>query len=578
MMQKYTISASDFYDISLKAENTSSFNMSLHNTQTPMQELIQKYNLKNQKILSIAPGSAFEEFWFYKNQNILTFVDIDESGSIEPLLSTLQMTDKKDKLTYFIGDAREFDEYQDKFDTLYISSFTPDELRSKNVDFRNKSTNIYSDIIENLLKNSLEKNGLFINQSYCNGFDASNPVYINYLKNYLLKFGITLLKVYHFKNSPAVSLTIGIKTLESNMIKNFLTKIKTTPDINCFHGRSDYSRLPENIAIFQRKIMYTIAIIGAGQLGSRHLQSVAKSNIKISIEVVEPFESSRTVAQQRFEEIPHNDNVVSIRFLESLQQLSGELDLVVIATNSDVRSSVTLDLLSFKKVKNLVLEKVLFQKEEEYYQIEKALEQSKTLCWVNHPRRMFPFYQTLKSKLSHASRIDFSVSGGGWGLACNGLHFLDVFEYLSGTAVTKIDNGYLDKKILETSRKGYIELSGKLIGNVGQNTFDINCFESPSPLLITITSDILNLQIYESDGWYKIAERSDEWRSTVKEEKIVYYQSELTNKILEDVLTTAKSILPTYKEAMKLHLMFIDTILEHINSFSEIKFDSCSIT
>lgn len=324
--------------------------------------------------------------------------------------------------------------------------------------------------------------------------------------------------------------------------------------------------------------MYTIAIIGAGQLGSRHLQAVARSNQKISIEVVEPFESSRTVAKQRFEEIPQNDNIVSISFLESIHQLSSELDLVVIATNSDVRSAVTLELLSSKKVKNIVLEKVLFQKEEEYDQVKKALEQSGTHCWVNHPRRMFPFYQTLKRKLANATRIDFSVSGGGWGLACNGLHFLDVFEYLSGTAVTKIDNRYLDKKILETSRKGYIELSGKLIGNVSQNTFDINCFESPSPLLITITSDVLNLQIDESGGWYKIAERSDEWRSTVKEEKIIYYQSELTDKVLEDVLTTGTSILPTYEEAMKLHLTFIGTILKHINSFAETKLDSCPIT
>lgn len=324
--------------------------------------------------------------------------------------------------------------------------------------------------------------------------------------------------------------------------------------------------------------MYTIAIIGAGQLGSRHLQAIAKSNVKISIEVVEPFESSRTVAQERFEEIPQNGNILSIKFLESLQQLSGELDLVVIATNSDVRSAVTLELLSSKKVKNLVLEKVLFQREEEYSQVEKALKQSGTHCWVNHPRRMFPFYQTLKNKLSGASRIDFSVSGGGWGLACNGLHFLDVFEYLSGAAVTKIDNGYLDTKILETSRKGYIELSGKLIGKVGENTFDINCFESPSPLLITITSDVLNLQIDESGGWYKIAEKSNSWQSVIQEEKIVYYQSELSDKVLEDVLTTGKSILPTYQEAIELHLTFIGTILEHINSFTETKFDSCPIT
>lgn len=324
--------------------------------------------------------------------------------------------------------------------------------------------------------------------------------------------------------------------------------------------------------------MYTIAIIGAGQLGSRHLQAVAKSNVKISIEVVEPFEQSRTVAKQRFEEIPSNDNVAGIKFLESIQQLSDVLDAVVVATNSDVRCAVAIQLLSVKKVKNLILEKVLFQKEAEYHQVAKMLEETGTRCWVNHPRRMFPFYQELKTKLAGAAQIDFSVSGGGWGLACNGLHFLDVFEYLSSAAVTKIDNGYLDKKILETSRKGYIELSGKLLGTVEKNTFSVNCFELASPLLITITSDALNIQIDESAGWYKIAERSDEWRSIVKEEKIVYYQSELTDKLLEDVLTAGKSILPTYEEAMQLHLKFIATLMDHINGFSETKFDHCPIT
>ena len=35
-------------------------------------------------------------------------------------------------------------------------------------------------------------------------------------------------------------------------------------------------------------MIYKIALIGAGQLGSRHLQALANSSLKISIEVVEP--------------------------------------------------------------------------------------------------------------------------------------------------------------------------------------------------------------------------------------------------------------------------------------------------
>ncbi len=49
--------------------------------------------------------------------------------------------------------------------------------------------------------------------------------------------------------------------------------------------------------------MYKIALIGAGQLGSRHLQALAKINLEISIEVVEPNTQASEVAKQRFNEI-----------------------------------------------------------------------------------------------------------------------------------------------------------------------------------------------------------------------------------------------------------------------------------
>ena len=58
-----------------------------------------------------------------------------------------------------------------------------------------------------------------------------------------------------------------------------------------------------------------IAIIGAGQLGSRHLQGLAQCNFDISIEVVEPYDLSRETAKKRYEEIGHNNFVKKLIFL-----------------------------------------------------------------------------------------------------------------------------------------------------------------------------------------------------------------------------------------------------------------------
>lgn len=324
--------------------------------------------------------------------------------------------------------------------------------------------------------------------------------------------------------------------------------------------------------------MKKIALIGAGQLGSRHLQGLAKSGISISIEVIEPFESSRNTAKQRFEEIPSNDKIEKINFYESISQLSDELDLVIIATNADVRYAVVKELLENKKVNNLVLEKVLFQRVEEYYKIEELLNNTKTKCWVNHPRRMFPFYKNLKKELSNVNQIHFSISAGAWGLGCNGLHFLDCFEYLSDNQNIELDTKYLNKKLYDTKRAGFKEINGMITGKIDNHTFSINCFEEEiSPPQFNISSNELNIIIDEANGCYRISKKENSWKQEIIEEKIIYFQSELTNIVVEDIFN-GNCFLPTYKEAMNLHIKYLEVLISHINSFSDIKYDFCPIT
>ncbi|MBN1840596.1 MAG: Gfo/Idh/MocA family oxidoreductase [Campylobacterales bacterium] len=324
--------------------------------------------------------------------------------------------------------------------------------------------------------------------------------------------------------------------------------------------------------------MKKIALIGAGQLGSRHLQGLAKSSMEISIEVVEPFEGSRGVAKERFEAMPENKNVTHIAFFETLSQLSSHLDLVIVATNSDVRYKVIEELLTHKSVANLVLEKVLFQNVDEYNKTTELLKKSNTKCWVNHPRRMFPFYQELKNILSNAHMMHFSISGGNWGMGCNGLHLLDCMEYLTGKTVTSIDAQLLDTKLYETKRSGFQEFNGLLSGRLGEHTFSMSSLpEHISPLQFSITSDSVNIFIDETNGWMRILKKDNNWNVETISEKIIYFQSEMTHRVLEDIFTT-QCLLPTYEEAMTLHVKFLTALINHMNSFSKEKYDFCPIT
>ena len=146
--------------------------------------------------------------------------------------------------------------------------------------------------------------------------------------------------------------------------------------------------------------MRNLVLIGAGQLGSRHLQALSKVNFPTKIEVVDPLPASLDVARSRFNEMPFNPNISGINFYSSLNDISKEIDLAIVATNADVRADVIRMLISSCNVKNLVLEKVLFQKVEDYVEILSLLEGDGINAWVNHPRRMFQFYKKLKQLLN----------------------------------------------------------------------------------------------------------------------------------------------------------------------------------
>lgn len=324
--------------------------------------------------------------------------------------------------------------------------------------------------------------------------------------------------------------------------------------------------------------MYKIVIIGAGQLGSRHLQGLAQSKFNISIEAVEPFESSRVTAEERYYQIEGREYIQDIQFYDAIHHLSNQIDLCIIATGADVRSKVTKELLSTKKVSNLILEKVLFQKISEYTEIEQILKDTDTKCWVNHPRRMYPTYKALKKEFQDANQISYSFHGGDWGLGCNALHFIDHLAYLSGEKSLEVSNIFLDNYIYDSKRNNFIEFNGLLVGKLGNHTFSLYSNKEMMPSTFTISSDNVIVRIREPEGVMEIARKKNNWEWETTKEKIIYFQSELSQVLIEDILIKDICFLPTYQEAMELHIPFIKCLLNHMEKVSGKEHTLCPIT
>jgi hypothetical protein len=323
--------------------------------------------------------------------------------------------------------------------------------------------------------------------------------------------------------------------------------------------------------------IFTIGIIGVGQLGSRYLQGLAKTFLNIEIEVVEPQAAARKTAQERFEQI-QVANPKKLTVLDSIDALSKKLDIVIVSTNSDVRASVIKELLGKKTVGALVLEKVLFQKIHDYQEIEGLLVKKNIRTWVNHPSRASQFYMQLKKIFRGSAHIDLNVIGGGWGMACNSLHFIDTFSFLTDNKELIISTENLSPQLIDAKRTGFKEVVGLLAGRLGENHFSIHCLESSSPLSIILCSENVAVRIDESNAVYEIAEKSKDWVWQRHQEKIVHFQSETTNLLIEDILLNGKCNLPTYRDAMDLHVPFITALLGHMNRYSSVRFESCPIT
>lgn len=310
-------------------------------------------------------------------------------------------------------------------------------------------------------------------------------------------------------------------------------------------------------------------IVGAGQLGSRHLQGILKyNNAAQTIYVIDPSLEALNISKSRAAEIDH---IHQLFFQQDWDNLPETFDVVIVATNADVREKVINQLLSHNKVKYLVLEKVLFTDLLAYQRVSKILKSNSVNTWVNHSRRMFNSYRELQGLIGGNFLGTFQVTGGNWGLGCNGLHFLDFFEYLSGSKIETIDADWVDFELLESKRKGFVEFTGTLKGKLANGSgFQVTSLKGePSAGTIAIF-DSENRFIIQESGTPAIyyMKKSDGFKQNIIP-CTMEFQSSLTTKLLEDLLSSGSCNLPAYEEAKQTHELFIGALLQAYNSIQK---------
>jgi hypothetical protein len=299
--------------------------------------------------------------------------------------------------------------------------------------------------------------------------------------------------------------------------------------------------------------MLQIALIGAGQLGSRHLQGLALLDRPARVTVVDPTDTSLATARERFAQVKQGK--VEAVFTQSIGDLPRELDGAVVATGADVRRKAIEALLGQSKVKVALLEKVLFQKIEDYAAVGALLEKRGTRAWVNCAQRLWPFFRDLRPRTLGKSNVDIVVNGANWGLGCNAIHNLDLLHFMTGSDECRIESR-LDPGTIPSKRPGFIEFTGTLVahGVRGNRVLQVSEREGDAPFEIEVRTPDSVFVWTLKDG--------------------APFQSQLTHGVLADMLDKGTSVLPGYPESAALHVSMLEVFLRHLGPDA----DACAIT
>jgi predicted dehydrogenase len=304
-----------------------------------------------------------------------------------------------------------------------------------------------------------------------------------------------------------------------------------------------------------------IAVIGAGQLGSRHLQGLVRLDLPCDIHVVDPSAASLDMARQRADEVPAAASH-SLNFHEQIEALPLMLDHAVIATAADVRLSVLRSLLQGRTVRNILLEKVLFQRQSDYAEAAELLQEAGSRAWVNCPRRVFPIYETLRTFFREDPLFHVDVRGGNWGLGCNSIHFIDIIAYLTGGSVHSISTALLDEDLIDSKRAGFKEFTGTLLGHCGNTRFSLTAQRgSQAPLLLTLRGSNRSCLVDESVGRAFLCDPLDGgWRTVEFKAPML---SELATAVTQRILEDGSSALTPYAQSAAYHLPMLEALRGH---------------
>lgn len=295
------------------------------------------------------------------------------------------------------------------------------------------------------------------------------------------------------------------------------------------------------------KKMQKVLVIGYGEIGSRHAQSLIQTDTNLALTILE---KNQEVVERFHDRLPQLPNIQFVQDVAEINQ--EEFALLIMATPSNGRFKLLYEMVQNVSFKKIILEKFLFTDIDDYAKAQKLLQEKNIQAWVNCPRRYYPAYQKMQQKMILMNKRQtgkVSISGTAIQLGSNLIHFMDAASFLFQSKPQKIH--FQDWEVIDSKRKNFKEI----VGNVDiqyENGYILSVSNRHGAELILANNngDFYN----ESKGQLVIDQK-------LYEQPLVF-QSQLTGKYWKEIEESGTCGLVSYTESAQMHTLIIEALVE----------------
>jgi predicted dehydrogenase len=292
-----------------------------------------------------------------------------------------------------------------------------------------------------------------------------------------------------------------------------------------------------------------VRIIGLGNIGFRHLQGLAAMADEIAVEGFDVEEGAVERARAEWENIPS-----AMGRFSSPADISGPADLTVLATSAVGRETLLESHLAIGS-RRFLLEKVVFTDPDAFMRAQHALDAAGAVAYVNTARRLWPLHQKIRGMVETTNApISLEIAGRNIGLACNGVHFIDLLQMLSGHTDVAATRAEISTP-WASKRAGYYEVWGDVLFEAGDARLALSV-QPDAPEATTI-------RLRLGDSEYMVDEASGALKSdmaVVLDAGRAPYQSELSIEYARPMLQDLAPALPSLLESAKAHIALFEAI------------------